>query len=72
MSDLKAAEKSVEALKTFLESLNLPTKISAFGVTENSIEKLAQNAYKNSSHNFKSSPRQMTLDDAINIYKESL
>ena len=72
LSDFNAAEKSIEALKTFMESINLPTKISAFGIKEESIEKLAQNAYEHSIHNFKSSPREMTLDDAIKIYKESL
>ncbi len=72
LPDLKAAEKSVEALSTFMKSINLPTKISAFGIKENDIEKLAQNAYEHSINNFKSSPREMTLDDARKIYKESL
>ena len=69
---MKAAEKSVEALSTFMKSINLPIKISAFGIKENDIEKLAQNAYEHSINNFKSSPREMTLDDARKIYKESL
>ncbi|MDD4569343.1 MAG: iron-containing alcohol dehydrogenase, partial [Tepidanaerobacteraceae bacterium] len=72
LSNTKVAEKSVEALKTFMESVNLPTKISVFGIKEENIEKLAQNAYEYSNHNFKASPREMTLNDAINIYKESL
>jgi alcohol dehydrogenase len=72
LSTTKAAEKSVEALKTFMKSLNLPTKISAFGIKEENIEKLAQNAYEHSNRNFKVSPREMTLDDARKIYKASL
>lgn len=72
LSSVKAAEKAVEALETFLKNINLPTKISAFGITENDIEKLARNAYENSIHNFKASPREMTLEDAISIYRESL
>ncbi|NLZ52126.1 MAG: iron-containing alcohol dehydrogenase [Thermoanaerobacteraceae bacterium] len=72
LSRFEAAERGIEAFKAFLESMNLPTNISELGITEDSIEELAQNAYKNSSHNFKASPREMTLDDARNIYKESL
>lgn len=72
LSARQAAEKGIEAFEAFLKSVNLPTKISDLGITEDSIEKLAQNAYENSYHNFKSSPREMTLEDAINIYKESL
>lgn len=72
LSNLEAAGKAIEALKVFMESINLPTKISAFGIKEDDIEKLAQNAYEHSNHNFKASPREMTLDDARRIYMESL
>ncbi len=72
MSDIEVAEKGIEAFETFLKSLDLPIRISAFGIGEEDIEKLAQNAYNNSFHNFKSSPREMTLDDARKLYIESL
>jgi len=72
LSAAEAAEKGIEAFKAFLESLDLPTKISDLGITEESIEMLAHNAYTNSRHNFLASPRELTLEDAINIYKESL
>lgn len=72
ISTLEAAEKSEEALKKLLESVNLPTKITAFDIKEEDIEKLAQNAYKYSLNNLKASPREITFDDVRKIYKESL
>ena len=72
LSVVEAAEKGIEAFEVFLKSVDLPTKISDLGITEDSIEKLALNAYEYSSHNFVASPREMTLEDAINLYRESL
>ncbi|WP_213975359.1 iron-containing alcohol dehydrogenase [Tepidanaerobacter acetatoxydans] len=72
LSKDEAAEKAIRALEVFMESLNLPTKISVFGVKEEDIDKLAQNAYENSIGNFKASPREITLDDARKIYRDSL
>ncbi len=72
LSNEEAAGKSVGALKTFMESIDLPTTISALGIKEKDIGKLAQNAYEYSKHNFEASPRVMTLDDAKRIYKASL
>jgi alcohol dehydrogenase len=72
LSTLEAAEKSVEALEKFLESVNLPTKISTFGIKDEDIEELAQNAYNHLGYNFEFGPGKVTLDDIRRMFKDQL
>lgn len=72
ISENEAAQKAIKALEEFVKSLGIPTKISALGVKEEDIDKLAQNAYENASSNLKSSPKFPSLEDVKKIYRDSL
>lgn len=72
LTSIEAAQKSVEALKHLMDSVNLPTNLSAFNLKEDDLEELAQNAFEHMSANIKSSPRDITLEDLRKMFRESL
>ncbi|HHW01746.1 MAG TPA: iron-containing alcohol dehydrogenase [Thermoanaerobacterales bacterium] len=69
---LEAAEKSVQALKDLMDSIEVPQKISAFGITEKDIDALAEHTCKWMTHNLEASPRVPAIDDVKKMYRESL
>lgn len=69
---MESAIKSVNALNELMDSVNLPTKLSEFGIKEENLEELAQNTFTHMSSNLEASPREISLDDVRRLFKESL
>ena len=71
LSAYQAAEKLVTCLNRLLEILNIPRKISAYGVSREDIPKLAEGSMK-LSRLFVPNPRNLTEEDVKNIYTSAL
>jgi len=69
--DKETAMNGVYKIFELLENINLPTKLSKLNIPDDSIEKMAQDAIK-IERLLKNNPREVTLEDAIKIYKEAL
>jgi alcohol dehydrogenase len=68
--DLTTAKKGVEKVKEIIEQCGLPLRLRDAGVNEDAIPTMAKDAMK-VQRLLKNNPREVTLDDAINIYKEA-
>ncbi len=71
LSEREAAYEAIEALRDLSEDLRLPTRLSEFGVKESDIPSLAQGVMK-VTRLLANNPRQLTLADAENIYRQVL
>jgi len=71
LTPYKAAEKLVPYLFRLLEILNIPAKLSAYGVTKADIPALVEGGMK-LSRLFVPNPRNMTEEDVKNIYTNAL
>jgi|GEM_PF-205819 len=71
LSDREAAYEAIEALRDLSEDLRLPTSLSEFGVKESDIPFLAQGVMK-VTRLLANNPRQLTLSDAEDIYRQVL
>ncbi len=71
ISKREAAIKFVEAIKVLAKDLNVPQKLSEFGVKEEDIPKLAEGVMK-VTRLLKNNPRIITYEDAVRIYKNAL
>jgi alcohol dehydrogenase class IV len=69
-NDLSTATKGVQKAKELIEQCGLPLQLREVGVTEDSIPAMAESAMK-IQRLLKNNPREVTLDDAIKIYKEA-
>ena len=67
LSTYQAAEKLVISLNRLLETLRIPTKLSAYGISKEDIPKLVEGAMKQS-RLFVPNPRNLTEEDVKNIY----
>jgi alcohol dehydrogenase class IV len=67
----QAAEKLVSCLNRFLEVLNIPNKLSAYGISEKDIPKLVQGGMKRRAL-FAQNPRDLKEDDVRKIYTSAL
>ncbi|MFO7152606.1 MAG: iron-containing alcohol dehydrogenase [Bacillota bacterium] len=72
LSKEEAAERAIDAITTLIRDLGLPESISAFGVKKEDIEKLATNARNHMVHNLSCTPGNITFDDIVRIYEESM
>lgn len=68
--DLTTAKKGVEKIKEIIEQCGLPLRLRDAGVNEDAIPTMAKDAMK-VQRLLKNNPREVTLEDAINIYKEA-
>jgi alcohol dehydrogenase len=68
--DLSTAMKGVEKIKQLIEQCGLPLRLRDVGVTEDAIPVMAKDAMK-VQRLLKNNPREVTMDDAISIYKEA-
>lgn len=68
--DLATAKKGVEKIKEIIEQCGLPLRLRDAGVNEDAIPTMAKDAMK-VQRLLKNNPREVTLEDAINIYKEA-
>lgn len=71
LTPYKAAEKLVPNIFRLLETLNIPAKLSAYGVTKADIPALVEGGMK-LSRLFVPNPRNMTEEDVKNIYTSAL
>ena len=68
MDDLTTAKKGVQKIKELIEQCGLPLRLREVGVTEQAIPVMAKDAMK-IQRLLKNNPRELSLDDAIEIYK---
>lgn len=68
--DLTTAKKGVEKIKEIIVQCGLPLRLRDAGVNEEAIPTMAKDAMK-VQRLLKNNPREVTLEDAINIYKEA-
>lgn len=68
--DLATAKKGVEKVKELIDQCGLPLQLRDAGVTEDAIPIMAKDAMK-VQRLLKNNPREITLEDAIKIYKEA-
>jgi len=71
LSAYQAAEKLVININRLLETLGIPTKISAYGASREDIPKLVEGGMK-LSRLFVPNPRNLTEEDVKNIYTNAL
>ena len=69
--DCQTALNGVDKLFELLKQVGMPTKLSELNVSEDSIEIMAREAIK-IERLLKNNPREVTLDDAVKIYREAL
>lgn len=70
-SDLEVAKKGVEILRKLVRYCGIPAKLTDLGVDPSMLDKLAENALT-VQRLLKNNPKDLTLDDAKNIYKSLL
>lgn len=68
--DLTTAKKGVEKIKAIIAQCGLPLRLRDAGVNEDAIPTMAKDAMK-VQRLLKNNPREVTLDDAISIYKQA-
>jgi alcohol dehydrogenase len=68
--DMATAKRGVQKIKVLIEQCGLPLRLREAGVTEDAIPMMAKDAMK-VQRLLKNNPREVTLDDAIKIYKEA-
>lgn len=68
--NLTTAKKGVEKVKEIIQQCGLPLRLRDAGVNEEAIPTMAKDAMK-VQRLLKNNPREVTLEDAINIYKEA-
>jgi alcohol dehydrogenase class IV len=68
--DLITAKQGVEKVKEIIEQCGLPLRLRDPGVNEEAIPTMAKDAMK-VQRLLENNPREVTLEDAINIYKKA-
>ena len=68
--DMATAKEGVKKIRELTEECGLPLRLRDAGVTEDAIPQMAKDAMK-VQRLLKNNPREITLDDAIKIYKEA-
>ena len=71
LSQREAAEKTISALETLTSDLNIPRRLSQYNVKEEHVNGLAENVMK-VTRLLANNPRELSLQDAVNIYKNTL
>ena len=68
--DMTTAKRGVQKIKELIKQCGLPLRLREAGVTEDAIPVMARDAMK-VQRLLKNNPREVSLDDAIKIYKEA-
>jgi alcohol dehydrogenase class IV len=68
LSPYEAAEKSVEAVKNLLKAVQIPFKLSEYGISGNDLSKLVEGGMKQA-RLFIPNPRDLTQEDLRSIYE---
>ncbi len=71
LEDLRAAEEVVAAIERLALDLRVPRHLAEFGVTEADIPRLAEGVMK-VTRLLANNPRQIALEDAVDIYRAAL
>lgn len=71
IDDLRAAEMFVESIERLAEDLRVPKHLTEFGIKEKDIPGLAEGVMK-VTRLLNNNPRVITLEDAVQIYKNAL
>ena len=66
----EAAEKSVEAVKNLLNALQIPFRLSQYGISRDHLAKLVEGGMKQA-RLFVPNPRDLTQEDVRSIYEEA-
>jgi alcohol dehydrogenase len=70
MSDTQGANAAIEAIKALSKSVGIPSGLKELGVKEEDFEEMSKNALADVCTG--GNPREVTLQDAINIYKAAM
>jgi alcohol dehydrogenase class IV len=70
LSMYEAAEKSVEAVKNLLNALQIPFRLSQYGISRDHLAKLVEGGMKQA-RLFVPNPRDLTQEDVRRIYEEA-
>jgi alcohol dehydrogenase class IV len=70
LSDLKASEAAVEAVRELLENMRIPYRLGDYGVSKTDIPKLVQSTMRESRF-FALNPRDIKEEDLRSIYEEA-
>lgn len=70
LSDKEGASKAIEAIKKLSSDVNIPSGIAELGAKEEDLPILAENALKDACG--ATNPKQATLDEIIQIFKNSM
>jgi alcohol dehydrogenase class IV len=70
LSMYEAAEKSVEAVKNLLNALQIPFRLSEYGISRDHLAKLVEGGMKQA-RLFVPNPRDLTQEDVRRIYEEA-
>ena len=70
INDIATAKRGVQKIKELIEECGLPLRLREAGVKEDAIAVMANEAMK-IQRLLKNNPREVSLDDAIKIYKEA-
>lgn len=71
LSDYEAAQKAINAVKRLLETVNIPYKLSEYGVSQDQLPKLVDGALKQA-RLFIPNPRDLKVADVRKIYQNAL
>ncbi|SHM77311.1 alcohol dehydrogenase [Caldanaerovirga acetigignens] len=66
------AKEAINAIVEMINDLGLPNSISSFGVKKEDIQKLTSNVKNYMAHNLSATPGELTFEDIVRIYEESL
>ena len=67
---MTTAKRGVQKIQELIKQCGLPLRLREAGVTEDAIPVMARDAMK-VQRLLKNNPREVSLDDAIKIYKEA-
>jgi len=71
LSQMELAKKSVERIKQIIERIGLPTRLSALGISENDLEKIAKSVSIIAPGLLKVNPRSTTEKDLLDLLRKA-
>jgi alcohol dehydrogenase class IV len=69
-NDLQTAQKGVEKIKSIINDCGIPSRLRDLNIPIDAIEQMAIDAMK-IQRLLKNNPREITMEDAVNIYKSA-
>ncbi len=71
MSCREAGMKGVEEIRRFAEYIDVPTTLSEVNMDKNDVKPFAENVYKTQQRLLVNAPKEMSVEDIMEIYKKS-